>query len=203
MREGGFPGTITGSESSGYGDPLGQLFTFDNPTWTVGVTFSYPLGKSLAEANPGASAHREGPVDSAAARDRAGGGARCGVAGRAEPAADRDDAARQRAGGAAARREAKRFEVGMSTSFLVIQAQRDLVVARNNELQAALDYQRAAEGQSPLSGTSLPAIRPRRGEPWILDTTADPISHNLGGQWCEKDAVPVVPHRVRQSLHPL
>jgi outer membrane protein TolC len=40
--------------------------------------------------------------------------------------------------------EQKRFEVGMSTSFLVIQAQRDLAVARNNELQALLDYQLAA-----------------------------------------------------------
>ena len=37
--------------------------------------------------------------------------------------------------------EQKRFEVGMSTSFLVIQAQRDLAVARNNELQARLQYQ--------------------------------------------------------------
>jgi outer membrane protein TolC len=40
--------------------------------------------------------------------------------------------------------EQKRFEVGMSTSFLVIQAQRDLAIARNNELQALLDYQLAA-----------------------------------------------------------
>ena len=39
--------------------------------------------------------------------------------------------------------EQKRFEVGMSTSFLVIQAQRDLAVARNNELQASLSYQLA------------------------------------------------------------
>src|SRR4029453_8500477 len=39
--------------------------------------------------------------------------------------------------------EQKRFEVGMSTSFLVIQAQRDLAIARNNELQALLDYQLA------------------------------------------------------------
>ncbi len=31
----------------------------------------------------------------------------------------------------------------MSTSFLVIQAQRDLAVARNNVLQAELDYQLA------------------------------------------------------------
>ena len=39
--------------------------------------------------------------------------------------------------------EQKRFEVGMSTNFNVIQAQRDLAVARNNELQAQLDYQLA------------------------------------------------------------
>jgi outer membrane protein len=39
--------------------------------------------------------------------------------------------------------EQRRFEVGMSTSFLVIQAQRDLAIARNNELQANLDYQLA------------------------------------------------------------
>ena len=39
--------------------------------------------------------------------------------------------------------EQKRFEVGMSTNFNVIQAQRDLAVARNNELLAQLDYQLA------------------------------------------------------------
>ena len=39
--------------------------------------------------------------------------------------------------------EQKRFDVGMSTNFNVIQAQRDLAVARNNELLAQLDYQQA------------------------------------------------------------
>jgi outer membrane protein len=39
--------------------------------------------------------------------------------------------------------EQKRFDVGMSTSFLVIQAQRDLAIASNNELQAYLEYQLA------------------------------------------------------------
>ena len=55
--------------------------------------------------------------------------------------------------------EQRRFEVGMSTSFLVIQAQRDLAVARNNELQASLDYQLAvvafesvAESRRPVKG---------------------------------------------------
>src|SRR5437660_5162012 len=36
--------------------------------------------------------------------------------------------------------ERKRFDVGMSTSFLVIQAQRDLAQARSNELNAVLAY---------------------------------------------------------------
>ena len=36
--------------------------------------------------------------------------------------------------------ERKRFEVGMSTSFLVIQAQRDLAQAKTNELSAVLAY---------------------------------------------------------------
>ncbi|HXG70479.1 MAG TPA: efflux RND transporter permease subunit, partial [Gemmatimonadaceae bacterium] len=50
-RTGGFPGTITGSDVTRYSDVLGQILTLDYPTWTVGVTFSYPLGTSAAEAN--------------------------------------------------------------------------------------------------------------------------------------------------------
>jgi outer membrane protein len=36
--------------------------------------------------------------------------------------------------------ERKRFDVGMSTSFLVIQAQRDLAQAKTNEVTAILAY---------------------------------------------------------------
>jgi outer membrane protein TolC len=36
--------------------------------------------------------------------------------------------------------EQKRFDVGLTTSFLVIQAQRDLTQARTNELAAQLAY---------------------------------------------------------------
>src|SRR4029078_7811627 len=36
--------------------------------------------------------------------------------------------------------ERKRFEVGMSTSFLVIQAQRDMAQGKTNELGAVLSY---------------------------------------------------------------
>jgi outer membrane protein len=146
IREGGFPGIITGSESTGVGGLLGQVLSFDYPTWSVGMTFSYPLGKSLAEAN---LARARIEKDQASARLRS-----IEVAAvreiresallveqnqqRIETARLSRELAQQRL-----EAEQKRFEVGMSTSFLVIQAQRDLVVAANNELQAMLDYQLA------------------------------------------------------------
>jgi HAE1 family hydrophobic/amphiphilic exporter-1 len=146
IREGGFPGTITGSQSTSYAGLLGQLFSLDYPTWTVGVTFSYPLGKSLAEAN---LARARVEKDQQMARLRA---IELSAVREVRDAALRVEQNQQRiettrlGSELAAQRldaEQKRFEVGMSTSFLVIQAQRDLVIARNNQLQAALDYQLA------------------------------------------------------------
>jgi outer membrane protein TolC len=53
--------------------------------------------------------------------------------------------------------EEKKFQAGMTTSFLVFQAQRDLNQARNNELQALVDYVKStvdfeAAQETPLQG---------------------------------------------------
>ena len=53
--------------------------------------------------------------------------------------------------------ERKRMDVGLSTSFLVIQAQRDLAQARNNELAAVLAYDLALVDFEELVGRSSPA----------------------------------------------
>ena len=146
IRTGGFPGTITGQEVTSYGSVLSQVLGFDYPTWTVGMTFSYPLGKSAAEAN---LARARIEKDQRAARLRS---LEFAVVREVREAAFRLEQNQQRIETARLSRELaeqrldaeqKRFEVGMSTSFLVIQAQRDLAVARNNELQASLDYQLA------------------------------------------------------------
>jgi outer membrane protein TolC len=146
LRTGGFPGTIVGSEVTSYGDVLGQVLGFDYPTWTVGMTFSYPLGKSTAEANL-ARARIEKDQQSARLRSL-----EFAVVREVREAARLLEQNQQRIETAQLSRELaeqrleaeqKRFEVGMSTSFLVIQAQRDLAVARNNELQSYLDYQLA------------------------------------------------------------
>ena len=59
--------------------------------------------------------------------------------------------------------ERKRFEVGMSTSFLTIQAQRDLAQARTNELSSVLAYDlslvdfEALQEAGPSSGSTTTA----------------------------------------------
>jgi outer membrane protein TolC len=51
LRGGGFPGSIIGTRNRGFGDALGQVFSDDYPTWSLGVTVSYPLGHSYEAAN--------------------------------------------------------------------------------------------------------------------------------------------------------
>ena len=59
--------------------------------------------------------------------------------------------------------EQKRLDVGLSTNFLVIQAQRDLVQAQTNELSAVLAYDLALvdfdalQLAPPAGGTTSPA----------------------------------------------
>ncbi len=53
--------------------------------------------------------------------------------------------------------EQRRFEVGLSTSFLVTQAQRDLLQAEVSLLQATLDHQSALVSFEALQ--QAPALR--------------------------------------------
>src|SRR5262249_49758561 len=51
IRTGGFPGIVSGTLSRGYNGALGQAFTNDYPSWSVGVTVNYPLGRSYEAAS--------------------------------------------------------------------------------------------------------------------------------------------------------
>jgi outer membrane protein len=147
LRTGGFPGEVTGVQVTPYTSVLGQVFGADYPTWTVGLTLSYPLGRSVEEAN---LARAQIERDQAAARVRS---LELSVVREVREAALRLEQNRQRIETARLGRELaeqrldaeqRRFDVGMSTSFLVIQAQRDLAIARDNEQRAYLDYQLAS-----------------------------------------------------------
>jgi outer membrane protein TolC len=144
LRTGGFPGTVVpGGSVTDFGSVLNQLFVNQYPTWTAGVNVSYPVGRSTEDANYArARLEREQAgerLKSAQSRViqqvRDAGWQIEMNAKRIETARATRELAEQRLDA-----ERKRFEVGMSTSFLVIQAQRDLAQAKNNELGAVLAY---------------------------------------------------------------
>lgn len=164
LRTGGFPGIITGTRNRSFGDALGQAFLPDYPTWSVGVTVSYPLGRSYEEASFARAevSRRQAAQRIASLRLETVETVR--QAGRqVRSSAERVDAARAGATLAAQRfaDEQRRFDVGLSTTFLVTQAQRDLLQAQVGLLQTTLDYQsavvnfEAVQLAPPSSGESV------------------------------------------------
>jgi outer membrane protein TolC len=146
VRTGGFPGVITGTLSRSFGDALGQAFTPDYPTWSFGVTVNYPLGHSYEEASLARAdiERRQTEQRIASLRLQAAETIRQSAR-QIQSNGERVDAAQ--AGASLARQrldsEQRRFEVGLSTTFLVTQAQRDLLQSEVNLLQTTLDYQSA------------------------------------------------------------
>ena len=144
LRTGGFPGVVTGTRNRSFGDALGQAFTPDYPTWSFGVTVSYPLGRSYEEASLARAEVERRQAAQRIASLRLQAAETIRQAGRQiQSTAERVDAARAGATLAQQRLESeqRRYEVGLSTTFLVTQAQRDLLQAQVNLLQTTLDYQ--------------------------------------------------------------
>jgi outer membrane protein TolC len=168
LRTGGFPGVVTGTRNRSFGDALGQAFTPDYPTWSVGVTVSYPLGRSHEEASLARADIERRQTEQRIASLRLQAVETIRQAGRQiRSTAERVDAAE--AGTTLARQrfeaERRRFEVGLSTTFLVTQAQRDLVQAEVNLLQTTLDYQtslvtfEAVQQAPPLTAGDTVGVR--------------------------------------------
>jgi outer membrane protein TolC len=146
LRTGGFPGSVTGSLNRGFGEALSQVFTNDYPTWSLGVTVSYPLGRGYEAASYARAQVERRQAAQRIASLRVAVAETVRRAGRQiQSTAQRVDAARAGATLAAERLESeqRRYEVGLSTTFLVTQAQRDLLEAQVNLLQTTLDHQSA------------------------------------------------------------
>jgi outer membrane protein TolC len=146
LRSGGFPGTITGRATRGYGNVLGDMFSSEYPSWSLGLTVNYALGRSYEDAGLARAQveRRQAAQRIASLQLQIGETLRQAVR-QVHSTAERIEAAR--AGETVARQrldvEQRRFEVGLSTSFLVTQAQRDLLQTQVNLLQATLDHQSA------------------------------------------------------------
>lgn len=159
-RGAGFPGPVIGQNQRSFGSVLGDAFGADFPTWSVGLQVTYPIGMSTAEAslararlqNTQTQRQLQSQELQVATQIR-------DLARSAQTNGKRVEATRASRALSEKRLEAeeKKFQAGMTTSFLVFQAQRDLNQARNNELQALLDYARSvvdfeAAQQAPLAG---------------------------------------------------
>jgi len=144
VRTGGFPGIVTGTLNRSFGDALTQAFSPDYPTWSLGVTVSYPLGHSYEDASLARAEveRRQAAQRIASLRLEAAETIRQ-AARQIQSTAERVDAARASATLAEQRLDAeqRRYEVGLSTTFLVTQAQRDLLQAQVNLLQTTLDHE--------------------------------------------------------------
>jgi outer membrane protein TolC len=168
LRGGGFPGPVVGTRSRSFADALGQVFTDDFPTWSVGVTVSYPLGDSTAAAGYARAEVERRQAQQRIASLRLEAAETVRRAGRRiHGAAERVDAARAGAALAQERLQAeqRRFEVGLSTTFFVTQAQRDLLEAQVNLLQTTLEYEsalihfEAVQLAPPLTAGSVLTVR--------------------------------------------
>jgi HAE1 family hydrophobic/amphiphilic exporter-1 len=140
----GFPGIVVGPGTiTSFSTVLNQLFSSNYPTWTAGVSVTYPLGGGSEEAN-----YARAKIERQQAAERLKSSEGRAIQQVRDAAWKIDMNAKRIATTRASRElaeqrldsEQKRFEVGLSTSFFVIQAQRDLAQAKANELGAVLAY---------------------------------------------------------------
>lgn len=158
IREGFLGGDVTQVIPGGYSDVLEQIFTANFPIWSVGVQLSYPIGRSADEA---ALERARLQVRQTEVQLRQ---IELNIATEVTNAALQITSIQERIDAAVAARqlgeqqlaaEESKFEVGMSTNFFVVQAQRDLAAARDTELRAILDYQKAIIEFERVQRTSL------------------------------------------------
>jgi outer membrane protein TolC len=142
----GLNSVITGTIPGGYSDALRLLSARDFPNWNLQLNMSYNIGGSQAEAQ---LARARVQRNQSQTRLRA---LELQVATEVTNAALQVQSNLRRVEAAVAARdlaekrldaEQSKFEVGMSTNFFVVQAQRDLRDAQNTELRALADYRKS------------------------------------------------------------
>jgi len=155
----GFPtGAILTQVEQSFLSTLGNTFAGDFPGWSLQVDIAYPIGKSTQEAqlararlqNTQAERQIQSLELQIATQVREYGR-------QVQTNAKRVDATRSSRVLAERRLEAeeKKYQAGMTSSFFVLQAQRDLNVARNSELLALVEYAKSVVNYSAVQQSPL------------------------------------------------
>ncbi|MDQ3322381.1 MAG: TolC family protein, partial [Acidobacteriota bacterium] len=150
----GLPNSLTG----GTFQSLGNLFRTDAPTYSVGVTIQFPFRNRTAEANlAGARIQQEQAQAQTRRQEQI-------VIREVRNAVQAVETSRQRVLTARRAREnaeiqlegeRKLFEVGRSTTFLLFQRENALTNARNSEIRAETDYNKALSDLQRSTSTTF------------------------------------------------
>ena len=145
----------------GISDAFSTLFRNQYPRWTVQMNISYPLGLSSQQAsvararvqfNQVSAQMKQIELQVATDVTNAAINVQSGVERVQASQAAREFAAKT------LEAEQSKFEVGMSTNYNVILAQRDLATAQSNELQSILNYRKALVELERLQQTTLSSL---------------------------------------------
>jgi outer membrane protein len=149
---------VTQVNPGGIGDAFSTLFRNQFPRWTAQLNISYPLGVSSQEASVARARVQLNQVQAqmkqielqvATDVTTAAVNAQSGVEAVQAAQAARELALKK------LEAEQSKFEVGMSTNYFVVQAQRDLADAQNTELRQILNYRKALVELERLQQTTL------------------------------------------------
>lgn len=144
----------------GYGQSLQNLFSNETRSYSVGVTFSFPIGNKTARANLATAQYQK---DRIAAQMRS---QEQVVITEVRNAVQAVETARQRVLTARRAREnaeiqlageRKLYDVGRSTTFLLFQRENALTNARNAEIRAETDYNKALADLQKATSTTFRA----------------------------------------------
>ena len=146
IRDQTLGGAITGTIPGGYSDALSFMRKLSYPRWSVALNFTYPIGMSSADAGLARakvqyqqSLEQLKSLELSVATDLTTQALTVQSSIEAVQAA----AAARELSKQSLDAEQSKFEVGMSTNYNVVLAQRDFIDAQNSELRAILNYRKA------------------------------------------------------------
>lgn len=153
---GGVPEVLVG----GAGQSFSNLFGFNYPTARVGIRFTFPIGNRTAEANYGRSLaegrkienQREQLEQTIEAEVRNTLQALRSAEARLSSALASRTAAEQQYDS-----EQRKFQAGLSSVFLVLQRQQELIIARGREVQSQTDLNKAIADFQRATGSTFKA----------------------------------------------
>ena len=144
--------------AGGFNRSFANIFRSDAPNWSIGVTFSFPLRNRTAKANLAGAQITQNQIDSQMRSQEQA------VIAEVRNAVQAVETARQRVLTTRRAREnaeiqlegeKKLFESGRSTTFLLFQRENALTSARNAEIRAETDYNKAVADLQRATSTTF------------------------------------------------